>query len=266
MDLLNYIQWDVEPALFTIFGREIRFYGILFAMAFLIGIKLTEKIFQHEKIDLKILDKLFVHILIGTVVGARLGHCFFYDPAYYLANPIDIIKIWEGGLASHGGAIGIFIGLWLFNKRVYNKGLFWVLDRATLAIAISCFFIRMGNLFNHEIVGHTTEVAWAFMFKYASEGPEPRHPVQLYEALSYLTIFTMVYAGYWKWGWQQFSGRMFGFLLTAIFSARFVLEYFKEKQTDLTSAMELNMGHFLSVPFIVIGLFLLFKSFQNADS
>lgn len=268
MDLiLNYIEWDVDPKLITIFGREIRYYGLLFALSFLLGVKMSEKVFAKEGIDMKKLDKLFIYIMLSTVVGARLGHCFFYDFEAYMEEPITILYIWEGGLASHGATIGIFIGLLIYERKIMPGKLMWILDRVTLPIALSCFLIRLGNLFNHEILGEQTEVPWAFIFKRSYEEMVPRHPAQLYESLCYLIVFIMLYKGYWNWGWAKQKGKLFGILMLGIFSVRFLIEFVKLKQTDAEAEMlgniGLNMGHVLSIPAILIGIYFIIKSNKN---
>jgi len=267
--ILSYIEWNVDPTFITIFGREIRYYGLLFALSFLLGVKLMEKIFKQENVDLKKLDKLFIYAMLGTVIGARLGHCLFYDFEHYIAHPISILYIWEGGLASHGATIGIFIALLLFDKKIMPGKLMWNLDRITLPVALSCCLIRLGNLFNHEILGIGTDLPWAFIFNYSYEDKIPRHPAQLYESLAYLLVFIVLYKGYWSWNWSAAKGKLFGILMTGVFSIRFLVEFVKLKQTDAEADIlsgTLNMGHVLSVPAILIGIYFIFKSNKHESN
>lgn len=267
--ILNFIEWNVEPAIFSLAGREIRYYGLLFALSFLLGIKLMEKIFSKEGVEHKKLDKLFVAVMIGTVVGARLGHVFFYDWVEYKDDLWSIFKVWEGGLASHGAVIGIFLSLVWYERKILPGKMMWVLDRVVLPIALACFFIRLGNLFNHEILGVQTDVAWAFLFKYGGDNPVvPRHPAQLYESLLYLIVFATLYKAYWSWDWKANKGKMFGFFMMALFSIRFFIEFFKEKQTDSEANLlgdSLNMGHLLSIPLILVGLYFFIKSKKDEN-
>ena len=172
--------------MFLIFGITLRWYGFLFAMAFVAGYYITRRDVKRLGKDEKFMDSLLIYMLLGAIIGARLGHCFFYEPDYYLRNPIKILYTWEGGLASHGGAIGILFSLWLFSRKYKVKWL-WIVDRISGVTALGGFFIRMGNLMNSEIIGTQTSVPWAFIF--TAEDSVPRHPAQLYEAICYLIIF-----------------------------------------------------------------------------
>ncbi len=176
--ILNYINWDVNPEIFTIGTFSIRWYGLLFALSFVLGYFIMKKIFQKEGLSVKLLDELSTYMIIATIVGARLGHCLFYEPEVYLSNPIEILYIWEGGLASHGAAIGILIALFLFSRK-NKKPYIWILDRIVIVVALAGFFIRMGNLMNSEIYGIPADVPWAFIFAKASnfqEADDPRTP------------------------------------------------------------------------------------------
>lgn len=263
--MLSYINWDPSPEIFNILGISIRWYGLLFAMAFLMGYKVTEKMFKHEGLPQLWLDKLFLYVIIATVAGARLGHCLFYDFAYFKDHIIEIFLpfrfepsfkfIGFQGLASHGAAIGIISALFYYSKKISKKSVFWILDRVVLAIALSGFFIRMGNLMNSEIIGLQTDVPWGFKFLKASiANPEiPRHPSQLYEALWYLASFGILSYMYWKTNVKEKSGILFGSFLILVFVARFLIEFVKENQEAFEDAMTLNMGQILSIPFIFIG-------------
>lgn len=256
-----YINWNPNPEIFTIGDWGPRWYGILFALGFVVGYYLMLKIFKKEGIKQEVLDSLTMHIFLGTLIGARLGHCLFYEPAYYLSNPVEIIKVWKGGLASHGAAVGIFIALYLFAKK-HKRTLVWVLDTVMVAIPFALFCIRMGNLMNSEIYGHVTNLPWGFIFERNGE-TEPKHPTQLYEALSYLLTFgIMYYLGVIKQARQQ-RGLIFGLSFIFLFTARFIIEFVKENQVDFEAAMTLNMGQWLSIPFILMGITVLYLSYTK---
>ena len=212
--------------------------------------------FKKEKLPEALLDKLSIYMLISTVLGARLGHVFFYEPANYLAHPIDILKIWEGGLASHGAAIGILLALFLF-ARSSKKTYFWTLDRIVVVVALSGFFIRTGNLMNSEIYGKTTDLPWGFIFSHAGE-ELPRHPTQIYEALCYLVIFAYLLWYYYRKDGKPREGYMFGIFLVTLFSVRFLLEFLKEPQVNFENSMTLNMGQLLSIPFVLAGIIIIY--------
>lgn len=161
--MLMYITWKVDPELFTLLGREIRWYGLLWVIGLVVAIVIVQKIFEKERLPEKWFDSLFVHMMLGIVVGARLGHCLFYEPAYYLANPLEIFAIWEGGLASHGGVIGIIIAVWLYSKRVTKKSMLWTFDRVIVPTGFTAAAIRLGNLMNHEIYGGPTSQHGVFV-------------------------------------------------------------------------------------------------------
>jgi prolipoprotein diacylglyceryl transferase len=252
----NFIHWTVTPEIFTIGTFSLRWYGLLFAMSFAVGYVIMLQFFKKEKLPEALLDKLSIYMLVSTVLGARLGHVFFYEPANYLAHPLDILKIWEGGLASHGAAIGILIALYLFS-RSSKRSYFWTLDRIVIVVALSGFFIRMGNLMNSEIYGKVTELPWGFIFSYAGE-ELPRHPTQIYEALCYFGIFAYLLRHYYIKDGKPKEGYMFGFFLVSLFTVRFLLEFLKEPQVNFENSMTLNMGQLLSLPFIIAGLLIIF--------
>ena len=252
--MINFITWTVDPAIINE-PLEIRYYGLFFAIAFYLGNLIIAKIFKAEDVNSKWLDKLLIYVIIGTVVGARLGHVFFYDWEYYRQNLVEIIMIRNGGLASHGAAIGILIALALYSKNVSKKSMLWILDRVVITIALAAFMIRLGNFFNHEIVGDPSDLPWAVSFKYASEGIEPRHPVQLYEAIAYLSIFAILFYLFWKTNIKQQMGKLFGWFLVMVFSVRLFLEQFKVNQSNISEDALLNMGQVLSIPFILVGFY-----------
>lgn len=256
-----YIKWNPDPEIFTIGNWGPRWYGILFAMGFVVGYYVMLKIFKKDGIKQEVLDSLTMHIFLGTLIGARLGHCLFYEPSYYLSNPLKILMVWQGGLASHGGAIGILIALYLFIKK-QKRTLIWVLDNVMIAIPFALFCIRIGNLMNSEIYGHVTSLPWGFVFLRNGE-TEPKHPTQFYEGLSYLLIFgIMYYLGVVKNGRQQ-KGLIFGLSFVLLFSARFLIEFVKQNQVHFESSMTLNMGQWLSIPFILTGFAVLYFSYTK---
>lgn len=258
--LLQFIEWNVSPELFPGTWFPVRWYGLLFASAFFFGYLVLTKVFKHEMKDpkeaIRLLDKLAMYMVISTIIGARLGHVLFYEPSYYFSHPLEMIKIWNGGLASHGAAIGILLGLWLFCWQT-GKTYFWTLDRIVIVVALAGMFIRLGNLMNSEIFGHPTDLPWAFIF--TSYDEIPRHPTQIYEALSYLALFVLLHTIYWKSKGKPKPGLLFGLFLVILFSARFFIEFLKEPQVAFESTMTLNMGQWLSIPFIIIGLIIIFR-------
>jgi len=265
---LAYIVWDVNPEIFSIpetvdyiGGFAVRWYGLLFALGFVFGYLILKKIFEKEGVPIKVLDDLATYMIIFTILGARLGHCLFYEPDYYLSNPVEILKIWEGGLASHGAAVGIIIGLLIFSKR-YHKPFLWVLDRIVIVTSLAGFLIRMGNLMNSEIFGDVTTLPWGFVFVqvYGQGHSIANHPTQIYEALSYLFLFVFLYRYYWKHNGKPIQGAIFGYFLVILWSVRFLIEFIKLPQVDFENSMFLNMGQLLSIPFIIFGIILLIRA------
>ncbi|MBI9033565.1 MAG: prolipoprotein diacylglyceryl transferase [Bacteroidales bacterium] len=259
--MLDFITWDISPQLFEWGPIEVRWYGLLFATSFVAGYLIMQMIFKKEGISIEVLDKLATYMVVATVVGARLGHCLFYQPDYYLSNPIEILKIWEGGLASHGAAVAIILGLWLF-ARYQKKPYLWVLDRIVIVVALAGVFIRTGNLMNSEIYGNVTDMPWGFIFVQAGEYT-PKHPTQIYEALSYLLIFAYLLYYYFKTDGKPAAGRIFGIFLVTLFGMRFLIEFVKEDQVAFEAAMSLNMGQLLSIPFVLSGIFLIIRSLKK---
>jgi prolipoprotein diacylglyceryl transferase len=224
-------------------------------MSFVVGYFIMLRIFRKENIPEPLLDQLSMYMLIATVVGARLGHVLFYEPAAYLAHPLDILKIWQGGLASHGAAIGIIAALYLFSRKT-RQPFFWVIDRIVIVVALSGFFIRTGNLFNSEIYGNVTDLPWGFIFERAGE-TLPRHPTQIYEGLCYLILFFFLLWYYYKKDGKPRPGYLFGIFLIVVFGFRFIVEFIKEPQVEFETAMTLNMGQWLSIPLVIAGIVIL---------
>lgn len=256
--ILNQIVWDISPVIVKLGSVQVRWYGLLFATAFLLGyIVLERQVFKREGLKVELLDKLATYVIIGTVIGARLGHVLFYEPAYYLSNPLKILAIWQGGLASHGAAIGILLAIWLYVKKT-GKTYWWVIDRVVIVVALGGFFIRMGNLMNSEIYGHLTSLPWGFVFVRDGQ-TEPRHPTQIYEALSYLVLFFALLS-YYRKNWKTMRpGFIFGIFLIVLFGVRFLIEFLKEPQVAFENNMALNMGQWLSLPFVIFGVYLLLR-------
>ena len=251
------IYWDVSPEIFSIGPITIRWYGLLFAMSFIVGYQIMMVIFKRENRSEHDLNDLVWYMILGTVIGARLGHCFFYNPDYYLAHPLEIIQVWKGGLASHGAAIGILTALYLFVSKKKNFSFLWIVDRIVITVALSGFFIRMGNLFNSEIIGKPTNGKWGVVF--VSVDNIPRHPAQFYESVAYLLIFIFLLSLYFKLNAKFKNGLLTGLFLILIFGFRFFVEFFKEIQSMFEQSMFLNMGQLLSIPFVIIGIFLLIR-------
>lgn len=259
--VLNYINWNANPEIFSLGALSVRWYGLLFAGGFYVGYLIMERFFKKEKVPVAILDKLAMYMIISTVIGARLGHCLFYEPAYYLSNPIEILYIWHGGLASHGAAVGIIFALFLFS-RYQKPDFWWTIDRIVIVVALAGFFIRMGNLMNSEIYGHETALPWGFVFMRDNQ-TIPRHPTQIYEALSYLALFFVLRWYYYKKDGLPNNGFLFGTFLIVLFSIRFVVEFLKETQVSFEKGMLFNMGQLLSIPFIIAGIVIVYLANQN---
>lgn len=249
--------WNADPIAVSIGPLSIHWYGLLFAAAFIAGLQIMARMFVREGRDKNDLDSLLGVVVIGALVGARLGHCLLYDPAYYLSNPLDILKIWEGGLASHGGVVGILLGVWVY-ARTRNYPFLWLLDRIAVPAALGGAFIRVGNFMNSEIVGMPTIVSWAVIFERLD--PLPRHPVQLYEAAAYLLIFAILFMAYQREGLRRRQGLLAGIFLVLVFAARFVLEFYKMPQAAYEYGQFLTVGQWLSVPCVLAGFWLLFRA------
>lgn len=266
------INWDISPELIDGWSTPNK-YGLLFVTGIVIGFFVIKRMFKSEKVQDEILDKLLMYMVIATVVGARLGHVFFYDWDQYKNNPLDIFKIWEGGLASHGAAVMILVALAIFSKRVSKKPMLWVLDRVAAPIAIAGCFIRLGNLVNSEIVGKETNVAWGFRFlkhdchaenmNCAWSDIPLRHPTQIYEAIFYLVTFLLLMYLYWKRKAYLREGLLFGVFMIVLWTGRFLVEFLKEGQTERDFHGMLNTGQWLSIPLIIAGIVILVRSLRR---
>jgi len=252
--VLNFINWNVDPEIFNIGPLALRWYGLLFALAFVLSYLVFKKIFQKEGHSMEMLDQLTVYVAVGTIIGARLGHVLFYDPAYYFANPIKIFFIWEGGLASHGSAIGMLIALYMWVRK-HKLNYLWLLDRIGIVVALGGMCVRFGNLMNSEIYGIQTALPWGFIFQREGE-IVAKHPTQIYEALSYLALFIFLFYSYSKDFLFKLRGLAFGVFLIALFGARFLIEFIKNPQEEFEKGMTIDMGQILSIPFILTGIIL----------
>ncbi len=260
---MEHIVWNIDPNIFAYGGIQLRWYGLLFVGSFFLGLAIFTKIYKREGKDVAVLDNLLLYVMIGTVIGARLGHCLLYEPDYYLSNPLEILKVWKGGLASHGGLAGILISLYIFSKR-YNIDYTWLLARMTIVGSLTAGFVRVGNLFNSEILGIATDLRWAIVFERVDL--IPRHPVQLYEALAYFTIFFILISTYYRVS-ASFATRILpGMFLVLIFVARFFLEYFKSQQSAYSLNIPFSTGQLLSIPYILFGILWIVWAFKSSDN
>lgn len=272
--MLNYITWDVNPTLIEIFGREIRWYGLMWGIGFLVGYEILLRILKNEKTPKDWGDKIFIYMFIGTIVGARLGHCLLYEHWFdwidingvlqegYISHPFNLLKIWEGGLSSHGGAFGILTAMFLFNRYVSKRGFIWIFDRLVIGVAFTGACIRFGNFMNSEIYGEVTSLPWGVIFKHDGQ-TLPAHPTQLYEMLYCLVAFGVTMFLYWKKKAYERRGLIFGVFLMIIFGVRFFLEFIKNNQESFEENMILNMGQILSIPFVVWGGWLIYNSLKK---
>lgn len=260
--ILNFITWNPDPDVFTLGGITIRYYSLLWAVGLALAYFIVRYLYKDQKIQEKLFDPLFFYCFFGILIGARLGHCLFYEPGYYFSHPVEMIlpvKFTEAGmkftgyqgLASHGGTIGLIVALWLYVRKT-KLNYINVLDNIAIATPITACFIRLGNLMNSEIVGKVTDAPWAFIFPH--EGMAPRHPAQLYEAIAYFVIFVAGWILYKFYKTKLHRGFFFGFCLTTIFTFRFFVEFIKEAQVGFEQSMTLNMGQWLSIPFVALGI------------
>lgn len=265
------IDWTVSSQLIEGYSTP-NLYGLLFVSGLIIGYFVIRRMFRSEQVPEAVLDKLLIFMVLATIIGARLGHVLFYGPWWdginakgipeqgYFDHPLLILKVWEGGLASHGGAIAILIALYYFSRKISRRPMLWILDRVVAPIAIAGCFIRLGNLVNHEIVGTPTDLSWGFLFTHSAEyGDTYRHPAQLYEALCYLVSFVVLMYMFWRSEAKQIPGRIFGAFMVLIWTARFFIEFVKEGQNDNDDLWLLKTGQLLSIPLILVGWYFLLR-------
>ena len=270
--MLHFITWTADPALFSIGAFEVRWYGLAFALGFSIGYWIVGRMWKNEQLDPEWISSLLMYTALGTAIGARLGHCLFYEPAYYLSHPIEILNIRGGGLASHGGVIGIVIAIYIYSKKISHRSMMWTFDKLVVPTGLVAALIRLGNLMNHEIYGHATDAPWAFRYiinlgswKRGAEPvfSDPSHPTQLYEAFFYLIIFVVCMWLYFrKQAWKR-EGLIFGIFMIGIFLPRFFIEFFKNDQEEFEAGMILNMGQLLSIPFVAAGIYFIWKAMNK---
>jgi prolipoprotein diacylglyceryl transferase len=282
---LHSIIWDIDPILLHIGEGGIRWYGLLWALGIMICYLIQIKLYKNENCPKEWTDHLFVWMVTGVIIGARLGHCLFYEWHYYqdaiqlfafnihyrnpyIEHPFWLLRIWEGGLSSHGGAIGLIVAAWLLNKKHFSKrpeyhtSLIWIFDRLVIGVCITGALIRLGNLMNSEIYGNPTDVPWGFVF--VRDGMTvPCHPTQIYEMLYCLVAFVVTWFMYWKGKCYQRQGLIFGTFLVIIFGVRFALEFIKLNQETFEETMLLNMGQILSLPFILWGIYLIVHALRT---
>lgn len=255
--MLAFVTWNVDPVLFPLGPFAVRWYGLMFVIGFFIGYHIVAKMFKHEGAPESWLGTLLTYLVVCTIVGARLGHVFFYEWDYYSAHPAEILKIWNGGLASHGGTIAIIIGMWIFCRFVAHKPMSWVIDKIVAPVALTGCLIRLGNLMNSEIYGAPTDMPWGFLFVRNHE-MLPCHPTQLYEAGCYLLLFFLLMWMYWKKNAEERPWLMSGVFFLVTFGSRFIIEYVKNVQVAWEIQMRadwgINQGQLLSIPFILLGI------------
>ncbi len=255
------ITWDVKPEMLTFGVVTIRWYGLLFSAGFFLGYILMSRMFVREYRPVADMEPLTFYMIAGTILGMRLGHCLFYQPDYYLANPLEILQIWKGGYASHGAVVGISAALWLYARNRPTQPFLWIIDRIAIVVALAAFLIRVGNFFNHEMIGHPTDLPWAIIF--TERDLVPRHPSQLYEALCYIVTFVLMRFLYNRYDAKTPNGLLLGVFFICIFGARFAIEFTKENQVAFESALPINMGQILSLPLIALGVFLVWRALAH---
>ncbi|MBQ4508782.1 MAG: prolipoprotein diacylglyceryl transferase [Paludibacteraceae bacterium] len=280
--MLDYITWNADPILIHFGDGGIRWYGLLWAVGIYLCYLIQLRLYKNEGCPEDWTDKLFIYMTLGVIIGARLGHCWFYEwhltdnpiqlfawnISYrnpYIENPLLLLKIWEGGLSSHGGAFGLMFAAWLLNRRHFSKdkrfntSLVWIFDRLVIGVCITATLIRLGNLMNSEIYGTETSLPWGFIF--VRDGQTvPHHPTQIYEMMYCMVAFVVTWLMYWKGKCYKRQGLIFGTFLLIVFVTRFLLEFIKLDQEDFEAGMLLNMGQWLSLPFIIWGVYLIVKA------
>lgn len=279
------ITWDVDPILVHFGNGGIRWYGLLWAVGIYICYLVQAKLYENEHCPKDWAEKIFVWMALGVIIGARVGHCWFYewhltdDPIQifgwnityrnlYIEHPLEMLKIWEGGLSSHGGAFGLMFAAWLLNRKHFSKrpeyhtSMVWIFDRLVIGVCITATLIRLGNLMNSEIYGGPTDLPWGFVFV-RDDQTEPHHPTQIYEMIYCIVTFVVTWLMYWKGKCYQREGLIFGVFLLIVFVTRFMLEFIKLNQEEFESHFFLNMGQVLSIPFIIWGVWLIVRAMKR---
>jgi prolipoprotein diacylglyceryl transferase len=264
------INWNSDGTLFDLDFYQLRYYSLMFVVAFSLGWYLMKKIYDNEGIPIEKLDSIFIYAVVSTLIGARLGHFIFYQPEVFLSDPLSVFLPFEfnpkfrftgfAGLASHGAAIGVIIAMYLYSKKVIKKPLLWVLDRVVIPVASGAIFVRIGNFMNSEIIGNPTNSDYGVVFQQLGE-TFPRHPAQLYEAFGYIFVFSALWYSYWKTDKKEKPGYLFGLFLVMLWSVRFIVEFFKKSQGGFETELgTFSTGQWLSIPFIIIGLYFMFRN------
>ena len=261
------INWNPDVEIFKIGSFAVRYYSLMFVIAFVLGLQIMKKIFNREGVPIEKLDSLFIYTVVATLLGARMGHFLFYDPEFLFSRPLEVLLPIQldpfrftgyQGLASHGAAIGIILAMYFYSKKVLHKPMLWILDRIVIPVASGAIFVRIGNLMNSEIIGKPTNSDYGFIFEKLGEN-FPRHPAQLYEAAGYLITFVLLWYVYWKTDKREKLGYIFGLFMVMLWSVRLIVEFFKEAQVDARGDWELNTGQLLSIPMILVGLYFMFR-------
>jgi len=261
------INWNPDVEIFKIGSFAVRYYSLMFVIAFVLGLQIMKKIFKREGVSIEKLDSLFIYTVVATLLGARLGHFLFYDPEFLFSRPLEVLLPIQldpfrftgyQGLASHGAAIGIILAMYFYSKKVLHKPMLWILDRIVIPVASGAIFVRIGNLMNSEIIGKPTHSDYGFIFEKLGEN-FPRHPAQLYEAAGYLITFVLLWYVYWKTDKREKLGYIFGLFMVMLWSVRLIVEFFKEAQVDGRGDWELNTGQLLSIPMILVGFYFMFR-------
>ena len=283
MNLLSYIVWNPDLEAFHLGPISVRWYGLMWLIGFALAYFLVQRLYKEQKIKDELFDPLFIYCFLGILIGARLGHCIFYQPQDFLPSWPGITEMifplhigndgsWLGetfgffvigyaGLASHGGTLGLMIALWLYVKKT-KLSIWTVLDNIAIATGSMACCIRLGNLMNSEIIGKITDVPWAFIFERVDS--MPRHPGQLYEAIAYAILFCIMWVLHKRMPEKIGTGWYFGFCLTYIFTFRFFIEYTKEVQEAFEASLPLDMGQILSIPFIILGVYCMIRAKKQA--
>ncbi len=266
------INWNPDVEIFKIGSFAVRYYSLMFVIAFVLGLQIMKKIFKREGVSLEKLDSLFIYTVVATLLGARLGHFLFYDPEFLFSHPLEVLLPVQfnpfrftgyQGLASHGAAIGIIIAMYFYSKKVLQKPVLWILDRIVIPVASGAIFVRIGNLMNSEIIGKPTNSDFGFIFEKLGEN-FPRHPAQLYESFGYLITFALLWYVYWKTDKREKLGYIFGLFMVMLWSVRLIVEFFKEAQVDARGDWELNTGQILSIPMILVGFYFMYRKSTKA--
>jgi len=253
------IHWNVSPEIFHVGPIMLRWYGLLFAIGFALAYRLGRKVYRQEKVAVELVDSLLIYTVVGTVIGARIVHCLFYEPDYYLSNPLEILMVWKGGLASHGAIIGILTSIAIFQWKHHKPSFAWMTDMVCVTGPIAGAFIRLGNVMNSEIYGKPTSGSWGVVFEKIQETPIARHPTQFYEAVIYFIVAAIMWAYYQKKR-NLGNGAAFGLMIVLVFGSRFFVEFFKENQETFDLGLPINMGQLLSIPFTAIGIFFFIRA------